>query len=380
MKAIYGCLFVALSLLFAGCQPDDVKPERNGMQLIVPEGIIDMSAMTEEQENDVVATVRWTPATPIGEGYEFQYLFQMDVADNGFATASPALEVPAGQEHFDLTVGYFYENVVERWGKPAKEPVNLEVRVVAKVLGPTFEYPEIATGKVEVKTFQPPSDPLYMMGTAIDANAANAVLMEETSNGRKYSWSGELKVGNLKFIEDLGQELPSYNRLDTTIAGMEQDTFLVKRVDASQPDNRFEITTAGLYLIELSKRDMKISIGQMSDDVLYIVGDAVVGSDWDPNKAILMKPNPKNIKEFVATITLNADGEGEDSFKILTAQNWEDPAYRPTTANGSITDTSVQLSAGDPDNKWKVLPEQNGTYKVTLNTDPATMSIKFEKQ
>ena len=379
MKIIYSFFVLLLSLWFSGCDRE-VTLERNGMQLTVPEGLIDMSAKTEEEEQDVAARITWTPATSLGEDYTFTYLFQMDVADNGFATASPAIEVPAGQEYIDLTVGYFYDNVVERWSLPAKEPVLLEVRVVAKVNGPTFEYPEIATAYIEASTFQPPSNPLYIMGTALNADAANAELMEETSNGRKYSWSGELQQGDLKFIEDIGQELPSYNRLDTVIAGMPQDSFLVVRTDASQPDNRFEIKQTGLYLVEVSKRDMKVFIGQMSDEVLYIVGDAVVGSDWDPNKGILMKPDPKNIEVFTATITLNADGQGEDSFKILTETNWEAPAYRPTTANGSINDTAVQLSAGDPDNKWKVDPSQNGTYLVTLNTNQANMSIKFEKQ
>lgn len=379
MKTKYSFIMTALVLLLAGCEKP-VEITRDSLRLTAPEGLIDMSALTEADEQSVAATFKWTEATPIGSDYTFTYLFQLDMDNHGlFTTAAPAIEIPAGQDSIDLTVGYFYDNVVERWGKKAKERVKLEARIVAKVNGPTFEYPEIATAQLEVATFQPPSKPLYIMGTALGLDVNTAEMMEETSNGRKYSWSGDLLAGNLKFIDVLGQDYPGYYRDPIEIAGQPQDSFMVYHETAPVDGEAqlFEVPKAGLYTIELSKRDLKVYINQMSDERLYIVGDAVVGSEWDPNKHIVMTPNPKNIKQFCAKITLNADGQGEDAFKILTEPNWEAPAYRPTVANGSIEDTAVMLSAGDPDNKWKVTSDQNGDYEVTLDTE--AMTIEFKK-
>jgi len=62
-------------------------------------------------------------------------------------------------------------------------------------------------------------------------------------------------------------------------------------------------------------------------------------------------------------------------FKIATAKDFNAPFYRPTTNHPSLDSTSVQLSAGDPDNKWYI--SEAGPYKITLNL--RTMQISIAK-
>ncbi|GAB3307799.1 hypothetical protein GCM10027348_39160 [Hymenobacter tenuis] len=100
---------------------------------------------------------------------------------------------------------------------------------------------------------------------------------------------------------------------------------------------------------------------------LWIVGDATPRG-WDIDNAAPLQQSALDATEYTFNEVLNA---GE--FKIATARDWGAPFYRPTTATPSLSSTEVQLSAGDPDYKWRITTA--GAYKITLNT--RTMTIKI---
>jgi hypothetical protein len=61
-------------------------------------------------------------------------------------------------------------------------------------------------------------------------------------------------------------------------------------------------------------------------------------------------------------------------FKIPVATgDWGAKFYRPVTNHPALTDNHVQLSAGDPDNKWQITDA--GNYKITLNLHNLTINI-----
>lgn len=366
MKTIYHILFSLLFVLaFVGCDDDDDKViERNQLKLTASAQSV---TLTPDATDDEIISFSWNEATSLGADYTFSYLFQIDIADNNFQSATD-VRTFGPNESISYSSAELYDLIVEKWGKTAGEAVYVEARVAAKVEGPKFKYPEIATTKVQITTYKPTSQPLYITGTATtggtDLNAAEKIT--ELSNGRLYNWRGQLKQGGFKFITTLGQALPSYNK------GADNSS-VVKRTSETEADDLFQINEAGLYYIYLSLKDMTISYKKLLYENLYLVGNATAAG-WDIEKIIAMTPDDLNPNIFTYQGALQ---EGE--LKILAQRKFDGTTFKPLVENGSIESTDVQVPPGEqPDYKWKITAEQAGLYKITLDTEK--MEIKFEKQ
>jgi hypothetical protein len=208
--------------------------------------------------------------------------------------------------------------------------------------------------------------PLYLAGTANPGT--NPIPLTETVNGRQYEWGGNLNQGAFKFLYDPENDLPSLNK------GADNTT-LVQRTNASEPDNLFSADNTGLYNISIDRKNMKISYKYFYYyfEHVYFVGDAVPAG-WSPEGAVELTWNDGL---FVYEGPLTGDGDGEDAFKILTARGWGGYNLRPVIEWAPITDNRLQAVDGGPDLKWKVQPEESGYYRITL--DLTAMTINFEK-
>jgi hypothetical protein len=147
---------------------------------------------------------------------------------------------------------------------------------------------------------------------------------------------------------------------------------LVERTNASQPDDLFPAGQDGFYMISLDRRNMNIVYRRVQYyfPEIYPVGSAT-SIDW--NLGSLSVPwNNANPGIYVYEGTLK---EGE--LKIHSAIDWGSGAFRPMEANGSIESTEVQFMAA-PDFKWYVKASEAGNYRITL--DVSEMKIYFEKQ
>ena len=373
MKKIICSSLLVLPFLFVACEQASEQYERDGLTLSASEETVVLNA---DDENAIAVTFKWTPATPIGPDYMFNYMFQMDIAGNNFASAITPVEMGDGVDSISFTAGDLYDCIVDDWGQTAGEVSMVDARIVAQVEGPKFMYPEIATTSISVRTYVPESVPLYLTGSATPAGTdlTKAIQMNEISNGRIYTWNGQLNAGTYKFIDNLGQDYPSWERGSS-------DTLLVYCESAEQPGELFTIPQGreGTYSIWLSKKEMKIFTSMMTYQELYVVGDGA-GTEWSADQGIVMTPDPLQPTIFTARVTLTADGEGEDAFKILTQKDFNGPTFRPTVENGSITSTDVMLTESQtPDYKWKVSEDQNGIYDITLETDPDNLKIEFVK-
>lgn len=366
-KSYLPLLLASLCLPMVSCddKDNDKDPERN--QLVLTPSAQEVT-LTETDDPTPVLTFSWNTATDLGSEYSFTYPFQVDIADNNFASATE-VEIVEPNGSYSFSAGELYNLIVEKWGRTAGQPARIEARVAARVDGPYFKYPEIATAITTVTTFVPVSRPLYITGSATpggtDLNAATGIT--ELSNGRLYSWRGRLVPGTFKFITEPGQEFPSYNMGDDSKT-------LVQRNDASQPDKQFEAYEEGTYSIYLSLTDMTISYAKVMFEHLYLVGNGTMAG-WELDKLIEMNPDPSNPNIFTYNGPLM---EGE--IKIISEREWNVPTVKPLKADADInSDTEVQITPGqDPDYKWKVTAEQAGTYKITLDLEKLT--INFEKQ
>lgn len=365
MKVLYKILIACIALTFMSCEPEEtVAPERKQLKIWTTEEVV---VLDESKLDEDVLTFTWNEAKEIGPEYSFTYILRLDIADNEFETAINPVVVGDGVFSYSFKTGDLYDYIVEKWHGVAGQITQIEARIVAKVNGPKFMYPEIATTKVSVQTYLPVSQPLYLLGTStpVGLDPNQAIRMNEVSNGKIYTWKGELVQGNLKFITQIGSMLPSLNR-------GEQDTILVQRNELIEPDNYFAINQSGLYYIHLSKKTMKINISRLKYQNVYIVGNAT-SAEWSIDNPIEMKPDDINPAVFTVQTTLK---EGE--LKMPTAKSWDSPTFRPTEANGSINKTDVQVSSaadGAADLKWKVTAAQVGTYKITLDTEKNKISF-----
>lgn len=365
MKTIYNLLLTLIVFFFMGCQEEnEIIPERNQLKISTTDELV---VLNQSKLDEGVLTFTWNEAQEIGPEYSFTYILQLDIADNEFETAINPIVVADGVFSYSFKTGDLYDFIVEKWHGVAGQITQIEARIVAKVNGPKFMYPEIATTKVSVQTYLPASQPLYLLGTStpVGLDPNQAIRMNEVSNGKIYTWKGELVQGNLKFITQVGSMLPSLNR-------GEQDTILVQRNELTEPDNYFAINQSGLYYIYLSKKTMKINISRLKYQNVYIVGNAT-SAEWSIDNPIEMKPDDINPAVFTVQTTLK---EGE--LKMPTAKSWDSPTFRPLKANGSITETDVQVSSaadGAADLKWKVTAAQVGTYKITLDTEKNKISF-----
>lgn len=366
MKTIYHLLFSLLFVFaFVACDKDDDKAiERTQLKL---EASAQSVTLNQDAPDDVILSFSWNEATSLGPEYTFDYLFQIDIADNEFQSATDVVTLGAN-ESVSYTSSQLYDLIVEKWGKTAGEPVSVEARVAARVNGPKFQYPEIAYTTVRVTTYIPRSQALYITGSATPGGTDlnNADKMTELSNGRLYNWKGQLTAGGFKFITTPGVALPSYNK------GADNST-LVKRTTESDPDEYFQISDPGLYYIYISLKEMSISYKKLLYENLYLVGSATA-AQWDLEKIIAMTPDNLNPNIFTYQGALQ---EGE--LKILAQREFNGTTFKPLVADGSIESTDVQVTPGEqPDYKWKITAEQAGLYKITLDTEK--MEIKFEKQ
>ncbi len=360
-------LLAPLFFSAASCSDDNggTDIERNQLKLTVSQSEV---VLTESEDDAPALTFSWNTATDLGSDYTFTYLFQIDVADNEFATATDPVEL-GGNESISYSAADLYNLIVEKWGRTAGQPVRIEARVAAKVHGPYFKYPEISSTIATVTTFVPASRPLYITGTATPGglNLNDATQIDEISNGRIYSYRGALVPGTFKFITELGQDIPAY------IMGADNHS-LVYRDDASEPEKLFEIYEDGVYSIYITMADMSINYAKVMYEHLYLVGNATEAG-WDTGAMPEFTPDNLNPNIFTYTGPLF---EGE--MKILAQRSFGGTTIKPLKGNADINvDTDVQITPGEqPDYKWVVTADQAGTYKITLDVEALT--INFEKQ
>jgi hypothetical protein len=145
----------------------------------------------------------------------------------------------------------------------------------------------------------------------------------------------------------------------------------VQLVKGGNPDNKWQITTAGPYKITLDIFANKIYITPFTPYTqLWLVGDATpVG--WNINNPAPMSPVTGDPYTFTWQGLMTA---GE--FKIPTATgNWGCDYFMPQINHQSLYSTLAKfIPGGNPDNKWLI--STPGNYKITINQLKETVIIE----
>lgn len=359
-------LLLASGLLTSCEEYEDYTPEKAGVQALTATAT-DV-VLKQSKANSTALTFDWSSGTNHGTDAAIDYIVQFDKKGNNFA--SP-VDVALGRAVYSnaFRVADLNNLLTNEMGLATGEAHQVEVRVKSVEASGTHAPDYSNVLMLNLTPYESVTPTLYLIGDATPNgwSADNATeLMVDANNPVLFKTTVQLKPGKFKFITNKGAFLPSYNK------GAGANT-LMYRTEDSQPDEQFEVTEGGLYAVTANLENMTLSLQkQQGPDYtqLWLIGGATPGG-WSFDDAILMEQSEADPFVFTSTVLLSTKDGGE--LKIATAKDWGAPFYRPTIGDAPLSSEDVQVSAGDPDNKWKVA--ETGMYKVTLNTRDMTTSF-----
>lgn len=341
------------ALLLAGCIDNNYTQLDKGSDTLTLTSSSNELVLEEINYSATALSFDWTTGNNFGTGNKIYYTLELAEAGTNFAKPYVLVNNEIQVYSWSMSVEELNTLVREQFGLSKNRA--LEARVTATVP----ECDEVQTSVVEfnVTTYEPVTKTLYIIGDAAPNgwSADNASEMGRVSPG-VFSWTGNMKVGNFKFITTLGQFLPSYNK--------GTDGKLVYRGSDNDPDEQYHIDEAYTYKIDVNLLTGDISWTKSDAespayDQLYLVGNMTGWGFERMNKDIL--------DPFLFRVGRYFDKGGE--FKFGTTEgSWEN-MLKATQDNAPYTDTSMEFVSGfDPDRKWFLKDDEiNKAYKICVD-------------
>lgn len=358
-------LVLIVGIFSSGCSDEYDEVEITIGQPVALSATVSEIELNQKQAGSEALSFIWTNGTNWGTGSSISYILEIDLEGNNFASA---MSYNMGKAVFIKSFSHKQLNslLLDYLGVTGGEQVVLEARITALV---TDENVDSQTDVIQVKvtSYYPVSETLYMIGDATPNgwSADNATMLTpDISDPTTFTYKGALSAGELKFITDIGQFLPSYNK-------GENDNSLVFRTDDSQPDDKFVIEESGIYTIVLNLIDLTISFEKQDGpayDVLYLLGDATPNG-WDIANAVEMTQDPDNLFLFTWEGVLTP---GEFKIPVNRNTDFGQDMFMPDPEDPS----QVYLHNGgdEDDNKWQI--ENENYYYITLDLSNMTISIE----
>lgn len=367
MRRIYQmiCCIISISL-FIGCKKDNYAELNKGNSPLAIAADKSTIILNQREDANDALLLSWTTGTNGGTDASIFYQLKIDKQGNNFST--PVVEDLGNSLSKKFTVGSLNTLLLSQWSFAPGVEATLEAKIIARVANDAAPMDSSAIITIKATPYDPVTSTLYIIGDAAPNgwNAGSATALTSLGAG-KFSWEGNLYSGEFKFITNLGQFLPSYNK------GADNGKLLYRSAD-SEPDDKFNITTPGLYTISINLLDLTASIEAATTPPytrLWMLGDATP-TGWNIDAPTEMRVDSSNLFVFGYNGLLSA---GE--FKIpTTTGNFSTDYYMPLVNHQAITETGVQLvSVGGPDNKWKIITP--GPYKIKLNLQTMKMEIEL---
>lgn len=363
-------IYILAAVLLLSCAQEKNPFEPVGGEKIVMTSSVDEVVLSQDRDKEEAVKFTWSKGYEYNDNVKVTYCFKIDIADNGFATATE-LEV-LGEDVFEksYTVEELNDLCLEQWNITPGENVRLEAEVIARHTADRFIMPQVAVATVGVKPYSLKSSPLYIIGDAVSMeeggvlgwNPADALEMTEEVMSRVYSIKCRFVPGAYLFLRSRETLDQSYGQ------GIEKDIMYYES-DAE----RFTISAEQTYTLRVNvKKGTLEKIYHPRYENIYMVGDASPGGwtiedatplTWVENTAQFIYEGPLKVGELKFAA-------GEPA--------WESPFYMATKElQEDLSMTGVQfVEPGGVDYKWKV--NDAGNYKITLDIDK--LSIRFVKQ
>ncbi len=358
MKSVTKCLlFCVFLFLFCACEKDEninivhIDKEVNF--------ISDKSdvALMEENANDVALTFRWNKVCD-----SLAYMLEIDKQGNNF---SKSVKQNCGS---DLVKSFTHSEInyliTENWSDVSYELKNaFETRLILLDLATSCALDTSNVLTVEILPYEKKN--LYLIGdaTLYGWQLDKAVpLNREFMKNDVFSWRGYLNVGEFKFVTTRKDFLPAY------VKDVSDDTKMVFRpTEESYSDNKWSITKAGYYEVNVDLNTLSISYGIATDNI-WLIGSAVNGWGWD--NIIPMTSTDGHTFTYTGNLKV-----GELKFPIEKVTDFTGLFILANEANCAPKEDDTFVIANQPDNKWKIT--QAGNYSITI--DLKTQKISFVK-
>ncbi|MCT4589366.1 MAG: SusF/SusE family outer membrane protein [Carboxylicivirga sp.] len=376
MAKIACSLFVvALLAFFTGCQEDYVAEISKGDLIELSASSKELVLKQSESFNAAIA-FNWTTGSNQGTGSSISYTFEIDRADNSFATSKV---YDFGKQVYEksINVADLNEMAIDLWGAMPGKVVELEARVTAKVANEQVEDDISTPVKFTVQPYKAVTEKLYIVGSATEAgwNIADAIEMTPQNNAPWiFVFEGQLKPGNFKFPVNRNE---SWSQ-DTYTRHAEDANKMVFNIGGSGDDVQWEITEGSPYKIQVNLLDLSIIVEKQVGPPyteIYIVGDASP-SNWNIGSPEAFTQDPND--PFVFTYEAHLK-PGELKFSTYKGDWCDGDWLNATQADQAVdaTDYVVRHGCEGDDYKWRITDETEGRYKITLNLFDKT--LKFEK-
>ena len=345
----------ALLMTAGACGDNDYTVlDKGSDELVITAGSSDL-VLDETNHSLEAISLKWSTGNNYGTGNAISYT--LELAETGTDFADSYIVVDNQKQVYSWTpnVEQLNEIIRNQFGVKGGDGISLDAKVTASVAGEERVQTSVTT--FTVVTYTTVSTTLYMIGDATPNgwSADDATAMTRIENG-VFSWTGNLSVGDFKFITTSGNFLPSYNN--------NGNGSLVYRTSDDQPDEKFHIDEAHTYKVDVNLLDLTVKMTQVEGitpayDTLFLVGNE---TDWGFRQ---MWQDP--LDPFLFRIGVFFEKGGE--FKFGTSEgSWEN-MYKATEENASYTNSSVEFVKGfDPDNKWFLTQDEtNKAYKICLD-------------
>lgn len=351
----------ASTMLFlsAACTDNDYMVTDKGSEPLELTVSTPSVVLEEKAHASEALRLSWTTGTNNNTGARISYTLQIAKAGTDFA--DPIVIKDAETQVYSWQPGVEQLNsiLIDEMHATPGTAMDLEARVTAYVAG-FDDMSQTSECSFTATPYEPVTETLYLIGDATPNgwSADNATEMARVDNG-VFTWTGQLKAGEFKFITTAGEFLPSYN--NNGHGG------LVYRDDDAQPDEKFRVETDHVYKVDVNLLNLSVTLTETEGvgvpyDNIFFVGDV---TGWN---FLLMNQDPLDPFLFRTGVFF----ESESEFKFGTASgSWEN-MYKAAEANAPFTSTGVEFIKGfDPDNKWKITVSEAGkAYKVCLDIRP----------
>ena len=221
---------------------------------------------------------------------------------------------------------------------------------------------------------------VWIIGSAVPGGSIKLEADREGVVG-KYRYSGKLLSGDLKlsYTDDnttvIKHLVPDLEDID--ICG---ESGMKRTNDIDEPG--WNVTVEDDYYklkIDVASLNIKGEIHNVNE--LFIVGGATAVG-WDAGNAIPMEKDINNpfVFTFTGCLRVNDSADDRNMFKLLLQKWWGPESFHPVTADEPIIGSSYITDNIADDYKWTIADNQQGDYRIVVNTFEETIEAEFLKE
>jgi len=370
-KFLIALTFIVFDLFLYSC---DGQLEDNSFAIdnVLTVSVSKSDVVLDERYTEKTVTFKWTTGSNKGTNSSISYFLEIDKVGNNF---SAPIEYDMGKNQFELALDYKTLNnlLLNTFSVEANTPQDFEVRITA-IIADKSVTPQTAVATFRVTPYLPVSKRLFIVGSAtpIGWNISDAIeLTSSTTKTGVFIYEGLLSPGSFKFaVNTDGCWCQDFYTQDPS-----DPMSVVHNVGGSGDDIQWEILVGGKYKVEIDILALTIKINQSQDppfSQIWIVGDASpTGWNIDSPQEFTRTSNP-----FIFTYEANfVPGD----FKIFAGPlgDWCGQWYRPLVNGQDLSLNDVEQNSGCTiDNKWSITSDNQGRYKITLDTFNTTVKIE----